>query len=212
MRDIRITKTAPEKRRLQAMARVFAGALMIAALAGLIYIQIDELIAATRNPRWAKPISLPDSKNFYQVSDDLYRSAQPSAAAFKAYEELGIKTVLCLRNAEKDKKLMKGTGLDLKSVPMIAGNITDEHIIQALRFIHESPKPVLVHCYRGADRAGAVTAAYRVVFEGWSKEDAVDELINGGYRFDENKKNIPEYIRAMDVEKIRSAVLFPELP
>lgn len=54
-----------------------------------------------------------------------------------------------------------------------------------------------------------VTAAYRVVFEGWSKEAAVDELINGDYNFDIKLSNITGYIMNMDVDKIRSKVLSP---
>lgn len=158
------------------------------------------------------PISLPDSNNFYQVSADLYRSAQPSAVTFKAMEKLGLKTVLSLRSPGADLELIRNTNLNLVEDPIQAENVDDEIIIKALRLINESPKPVLVHCHRGADRTGAVVAAYRIIIEGWDKEAAIDELIYGGYDFNTQLSCIPEYLLNMNVTKIRSAVLSPDLP
>ena len=48
-------------------------------------------------------------------------------------------------------------------------------------FSHEGP--VLVHCKHGADRTGCIVALYRIVFQSWSKEAAIDEMHNGGYGF-----------------------------
>lgn len=42
---------------------------------------------------------------------------------------------------------------------------------------------MVVHCWHGSDRTGAVIAAYRIVQQGWSQHDAIDEMINGGYGF-----------------------------
>ena len=45
---------------------------------------------AAESPRpqeWAEAVSLPDSENFFRVSKDLYRSAQPSKKGMRAYEQ-----------------------------------------------------------------------------------------------------------------------------
>ena len=66
--------------------------------------------------------------------------------------------------------------------------------------------PYLVHCQHGADRTGTMVAMYRMVIQGWSREKAVDELVNGGYGFHPMWKNILEYLQNVNVEKIQSAV------
>jgi len=44
------------------------------------------------------------------------------------------------------------------------------------------------------------------VFQNWSKEEAIEELMNGGYGYHAMYKNIPEFIRAADIESIRQRV------
>jgi protein tyrosine/serine phosphatase len=44
-------------------------------------------------------------------------------------------------------------------------------------------QPVFVHCRRGSDRTGTAVAVYRICVEGWSREAAIDEMVNGGFRF-----------------------------
>ena len=41
--------------------------------------------------------------------------------------------------------------------------------------------PVLVHCYRGVHRTGSYVAVYRIEFEGWSVEKALEEMVDLGY-------------------------------
>lgn len=87
-------------------------------------------------------------------------------------------------------------------------HIEDEDIIAALRAIRNAEKlgPVLLHCQHGADRTGVVTAMYRIVFQKWSKEKALDELQSGGFGYHAIWANIPRYLRTVDVDKIRHAV------
>jgi protein tyrosine/serine phosphatase len=63
--------------------------------------------------------------------------------------------------------------------------------------------PVFVHCQRGADRTGMVCAMYRITVCGWTKEEAIRELKDGGFGFNPAWKNIVRYIEKADVEKIR---------
>jgi hypothetical protein len=47
---------------------------------------------------------------------------------------------------------------------------------------------------------------YRIVFQGCSKDEAIDELIHGGYGYHSLYTNIPEFIRQADIEEIRQRV------
>ena len=63
---------------------------------------------------------------------------------------------------------------------------------------------MLVHCWAGADRTGAMIAAYRVAAQGWSKEEAVREMTEGGYRFHGLVyRNLVKLITDLDVEDLR---------
>ena len=41
--------------------------------------------------------------------------------------------------------------------------------------------PVLIHCFAGIHRSGAFTAIYRMEYEHWSNQQAIDETIASGY-------------------------------
>ena len=164
-------------------------------------------LAQTRDARWAVPVDLPHAENFFRITPNLYRAAQPSAAALREYEKFGIKTVINLRSKNSDRKFLKGgSTLNLIEVPMKAWDISDDEVIAVLRLIKNEPGPILIHCQHGADRTGTIAAMYRIIFENWSKEEALDELINGGYGFHKVWKNIPEYINKVDAARIRAAV------
>lgn len=146
--------------------------------------------------------------NFYQVSDDLYRSGQPSQQQMQRLENFGIKSVINLRAMHSDRDEVEGTNLQSYWVRMNAGDITDEKMISVLKLIAQSPKPVLIHCWHGSDRTGASVAMYRLVFQNWSKQDAIDELMQPEYGHHYNYyPNIVEYLKNVDIDYIKQQVL-----
>jgi protein tyrosine phosphatase (PTP) superfamily phosphohydrolase (DUF442 family) len=157
-----------------------------------------------RPGHWARPVASAALPNWYQIDEGLYRSRQPDRRGFEEARARGIRTVINLRSGHSDAKLIEGLGLNLVEIPMNAGDFTDGHILRALRAIQDSPKPVLIHCEHGADRAGVVSAAYRVIVQGWSKDEAIAELKKGGFGFHWIYLNIPAFIRHMDVAGFRS--------
>lgn len=161
----------------------------------------------SRHPDWAEAVPLPGAENFYKVNDDLYRAAQPSKEAFGHYEALGIRTIVNLRANHSDAGEIEGTNLVLTEIPINTWNITDADVVAALRAIKAAEKPVLVHCQHGADRTGTIIAMVRLVLQGWTKEQALDELVKGGYGFHRIWINIPRYIENVDVEAIRKQVM-----
>lgn len=162
-----------------------------------------------RPAQWAQPVEAAELKNFFRLDDKVFRSAQPDRKGFEAAYQLGIRNVLNLRNYHSDDSKAKGTGLKLYRVKMEAGEFGFETVVKALRIIRESEGPVLIHCWHGSDRTGAVSALYRIVFQGWSKEDAIEELINGGYGFHSIYGNIPQFIRDADIDGIKKRVFEP---
>ena len=169
--------------------------------------------AAAREPRpetWAQPVELKHSRNFFRVSGDVYRSAQPDEDGMRACEQFGIRTVVNLRARHSDTDEARGTNLVLVHIPTKTRAVSsDETVIAALRAIRNAEKPVLVHCMHGADRTGLVIAMYRIIEQDWTREEALDELRNGGFGFHSIWKHIPEYLENLDdarIERIRTSL------
>ena len=181
--------------------------LMLCFVAGCFsYAEAVEISDEQRDSRWAVPMQLEGLPNLFQVTPNIYRSAQPDETGMRNAEKMGIKTVLSLRSTNRDPDLSEGTGLKLVRVPIDTWNISYDEIVTALRIINNTPRPILVHCRHGADRTGLIIAFYRMVFQGWSKDEATDELRNGGYGFHTIWRNIPRKIRDADINDIKARV------
>ena len=166
-----------------------------------------------RPTTWAEHIPSQHLENWHKLDEDVYRSEQPGRKGFIEIRDRGIKTVVNLRSHHSDDSKAGDLGLVLVRVPMTAAGFSEADIVAALKAIQSAAKPVLIHCQRGADRAGVVSAMYRVVFQDWSMEEAIAELKGGGFGFASHYKNIPEFIRKVDVDKIRKELgLRPPVP
>ena len=159
---------------------------------------------ATLTKHWAAEMNLTGVQNFYKVSDNLYRGAQPNEEGFRQLQKLGIKTVVNLRSSHSDRDKLKGTNLDYEEIPMRAWNAEDEDVVKFLEIAADANRaPIFVHCKRGADRTGMMCAIYRVAVQGWSKDEAIKEMTKGDYGFYSLWQNLINYIRKLDIEKIR---------
>ncbi len=145
--------------------------------------------------------------NFYRIEPDLYRSAQPTPDGFRKLAGLGVKTVLDVAGGAGDAPFAQGTALKLLHVPMSAFGLRDDRVLDALRILADpANRPVLIHCRQGADRTGAIVALYRVVVQGWTKEDALREMNRGGYHHSFLWRNLDRYVRTADVGALRKAL------
>jgi protein tyrosine phosphatase (PTP) superfamily phosphohydrolase (DUF442 family) len=154
--------------------------------------------------KWAERIELPGLPNFHKVSKELYRGAQPTAEGIKQLEKLGVKTIVNLRSLHSDRDEMKGTGLSYEHIGMTTWNVEDKDVLRFLRIITDSSRtPVFVHCQHGADRTGTMCAIYRIVVQGWSKDEAIEEMTKGGFCFHHFWRNLPDYVRNLNVQEIK---------
>jgi hypothetical protein len=168
-----------------------------------------------RQDHWAPPVAahagLP---NLHRVSATLYRSAQPTSEGFAflatrpslSSGDAPIKTVLSLRAFNDDAPLVSPSStLRLEQIRFKTWHPEDEDVIKFLR-IATSPalQPVLVHCQHGSDRTGTMVAIYRIVVQGWTKEQATEEMIRGGFGFHPLWQNLLRYIDGLDVHAIKA--------
>jgi tyrosine-protein phosphatase SIW14 len=164
-------------------------------------------VESSRPVQWATPVQLQGVANLYKVTDYLYRSEQPTEEGMKNLERLGIKTIINLRPLYSDSDEIKGTGLRVEELSVKVWHIEDADVVRVLRIIRKRENgPFLIHCSHGADRVGVMIAMFRVVEQEWTKGDAIQEMLNGGYGFHPLWFLIPKYVKHADVERIRKQV------
>ncbi|MCR5414024.1 MAG: tyrosine-protein phosphatase [Kiritimatiellae bacterium] len=151
---------------------------------------------AVRQEKWAEPISLAGVPNLHKVDDRLYRSAQPTAEGMTNLVSLGIKTVVNLRDNHSDSDEIGGLPLAARRIEIFTANMKEEHAREFLSIVDDTNAvPVLVHCQHGADRTGTMCAMYRIKRQGWTADEAIVEMENGGYGFHAIWLNLPRFIR-----------------
>jgi len=163
-----------------------------------------ETNAAARPANWAQPLTAPGIRNFYQVTTNLYRGAQPTAEGMKQLKAMGIKTVINLRAFHSDRDEVVGTGLKSVRFETKPWHAEEEDVVGFLKAAAETNNlPAFVHCERGADRTGMMCAMYRVVVCGWTKAEAIDEMKNGGFDFNPAWRDLVSFIEKADVADIK---------
>lgn len=158
-----------------------------------------------RPAEWAQPVE--KDYNLYQMSPTLYRSSLPDGGALPLLTKLRIGTVITFL-PESDKRWLSTPGIEQVQLPYRTNHVDDSDILRALRAVQaaEAKGPVLMHCKHGSDRTGLVAAMYRVVVQGWSKEDALNEMTEGGFGDSHHFKDGVRYMMQADVDKLRTAL------
>lgn len=168
---------------------------------------IEGRLFDVRLESWAKPVALEGVPNLHKVTDNLYRSAQPSKKGMSNLKEMGVETVVNLRSFNSDRSEIGDTGLGYEHIYMKAWHPERKEVIRFLQIAtHSKRTPVLVHCKHGADRTGTMCALYRIVVQDWTKEAAIKEMADGGYGFHEIFENLPKWIDELDTDALRKEV------
>jgi protein tyrosine/serine phosphatase len=166
--------------------------------------------ADTNRPaEWAQ--SVDGQYNLFQMSPTLYRSALPDKGAIPLMEKLKIATVISFL-PEPDSTWLTTPQIALLQLPYRTNHVDDADVLKTLRAIQaaQARGPVLIHCKHGSDRTGLMAAMYRVVVQGWSKDDALSEMTQGGFGDSTHFKDDVRYVMQADVDKFRSALLSGE--
>jgi tyrosine-protein phosphatase SIW14 len=140
-------------------------------------------------------------RNFRVVQDGvLYRSGQNSPAGLKRLlDEYQIKTVISLRYAEDPSKELppdhqeelycQSRGVKYVRIRTHRWESDDGSPAPAWQNVNQffqvmddrSNYPVLIHCFAGMHRTGAHCALFRMEYQNWSNEDAIEEMRRLGY-------------------------------
>ncbi len=119
-------------------------------------------------------------ENFGKVNDNYYRGSQPDAAGFAQLKQLGIKTVIDLRQDSRaeEPEQVRALGMQYFNIPLKANRAaTPEQTVYFLKLVNDPANaPVYVHCKGGRHRTGAMTGVYRIAHDGWTADQAYDEM------------------------------------
>jgi tyrosine-protein phosphatase SIW14 len=100
-----------------------------------------------------------------------------------------VKTVIDVReaggHAKTEERIVTKSGMAYLNVPMTGLTPPTEAELRKILPVLENASggPVFVHCRRGADRAGAVIAAYRIDHDHWDNARALNDAKAHGMGF-----------------------------
>jgi len=167
--------------------RLTAGRVLVCALAllpsGCVYISHQTWSGACPDDL-GSPM-----RNFCVVTPGaLWRGEAPTRADAKWLVEHGLRTIISLqldvRRSFESVHLDPGVTdsvtyfrvQDFPATQVVTHRHLDDHIAEVLAIIQEAPKPALISCRAGVDRTGIVAAAYRMLVDGMSQEQAIKEM------------------------------------
>lgn len=178
--------------------------LALMAMFTTVHAQADDT-TSLRSPEWAQPVG--NQFNLHQMTPTLYRSALPDSNAVPALEKLKIGTVINFL-PESDANWLKSSNIKQVQLSYRTNHVDDSDVLAALRAIQDAQAdgPVLMHCKHGSDRTGLMAAMYRVVVQGWSKEDALNEMTLGSFGTSNGFKDGVRYMMKADIDKLRTAL------
>jgi tyrosine-protein phosphatase SIW14 len=140
--------------------------------------------------------------HFHTVKEGvLYRSGQPRGLGLAWIKLYGIRTLINLRKPDSDgtaeeKSYAAENGLRFYNFSIGSSHEEiDETVKRFLAIVEDkSHWPILVHCSRGKERSGVLSAIYRIEHDHWTNEQALAETYRLG--LDRGQMPIPEnYIK-----------------
>ncbi len=145
------------------------------------------------------------------MTPHLFRSAQPTERDFRILHDRGFRTVVSLRNDFDDRPWASAAGLISRQVRMKTRFVEEDDagkIVLAMHYIRQgvASGQTLVHCRFGSDRTGLMIALWRILYEGWTREDAIAEMERGGTGFHGVFQNIPSFLRRFDAGALRARI------
>ncbi|MFL5327764.1 MAG: fused DSP-PTPase phosphatase/NAD kinase-like protein [Gemmataceae bacterium] len=180
-------------------AHWIGGIFVVGLIAGLPAGYASYLNANLRNVRIVK-------------SEVLYRSGQLSIAGLeRVVHDYDIRTVVSLRDSDdpnvappdaKEEEFCKAQ--DIRHVRITprrwwSGDDSpppaDLSVATFLSVMDDASNyPVLVHCFAGTHRTGAMVAIYRMEYERWTNAEAIAELRSNGYKNLDREADVLGYL------------------
>jgi protein tyrosine/serine phosphatase len=162
------------------------------------------------------PSDFPNVKigNFGQMDERFYRGAQPLAGDYQALKDLGVKTVIDLRNDPTDyeKTAVEALGMKYVNIRMSGWKYPKDRQIEEFLKLANDPETgvFFVHCKAGIHRTGVAGAVWRFTKYNWDYDQAYKEMKNYdfsvGWVHGALKSYVKDYAREMEAGKPQPSV------
>lgn len=144
--------------------------------------------------------------NFGEVTPTLYRGGLLSSTGLKALKKMGVNVVVDTHaNSKHEEKEVEDLGMKYVPIPWHCPWPHDEVFAKFFKVVHDNKgKKIFVHCRLGDDRTGMMVAAYRMAEEGWTADEAMNEMRSFGFTRSHHficpslasyEKHFPEHLR-----------------
>ncbi|HEY7785422.1 MAG TPA: tyrosine-protein phosphatase [Pyrinomonadaceae bacterium] len=119
-------------------------------------------------------------RNFGQMDHRFYRGAQPREDEFKELKNLGITTVIDLRDDPRsyERAEVESLGMRYVNIPMDDRTYPRNEQVEDFFKVVDDPDTgkFFVHCAGGRHRTGVMGAVYRFRKDGWDYDRAYKEM------------------------------------
>ena len=137
-------------------------------------------------------------KNFGQMDDHFYRGAQPKEEEYQELADLGVKTIIDLRDDPLPyaSKAAEAAHMRYVNIPMSDKDYPKDESIE--NFVNlskeESNWPFYVHCAGGRHRTGVMGAMYRFSHDEWNYDRVYEEMKNYDFYTRFGHGNMKKYV------------------
>jgi len=144
--------------------------------------QVQIPVTSGTRHAFAQRLSLQGVPVFAQVTPTLYRGAQPTNEGLRNLAEMGVKIVVDQRGSRSEREQVTKLGMQYVAIPWHCPLPEDAIFARFLTLLRGNPgAKVFVHCLSGQDRTGMQIAAYRMAEQGWSAQEAKQEMEAFGF-------------------------------
>ena len=139
--------------------------------------------AHATHPAYAETLHVPGASNAARLNEFLYRGSQPNDEGLRELKKLGIITIVDLRGerqglVKSERKKAEAQGMQVVNIRARGWSPPkDKEIVEFLSLTQQHPRhKIFAHCWLGDDRTGVFYATYRIAFDHWTSQQAIDEM------------------------------------
>lgn len=151
-------------------------------------------------------------KNFGQMDERYYRGGQPLPEDYQSLKDLGVNTVIDLRNDPTDyeKSAVEALGMKYVNIPMSGWKYPkDKQIEEFMKVVNDPQTGVFyAHCKAGKHRTGITGAVYRAEKYGWDYEKAYAEMKNYDFSWwivhGQLKSFVKDYFKDFEARRLKT--------
>jgi len=172
----------------------------VVSTSSIVVVTALAILSTAQTPQPTDKSSKIQIKNFGCINENLYRGAQPKERDYADLAAMGVKTIIDLQRDGKasEQGLVEAQGMKFYRIGMSDKNqpLTEQAEL-FLKLVNDpANQPVFVHCAGGRHRTGAMSAIYRITHDGWSADQAYQEMKRYDFEYGMGHGSLKNYVYA----------------